>query len=149
MLIISTNKKAGFDFHLNDRFEAGLVLQGTEVKSLRAGKSANLADAYAGMTQGEMFIYNFHIPEYAQGNIHNHEPRRKRKLLLNRHEIDKISGKLKQRGFTLIPTKLYFKDGRVKIELALAEGKNKGDKRQAIKERDDKRHMAKALKTRR
>ena len=141
--IICTNRKASHDFHLEERFEAGLVLKGTEVKSLRAGRGS-LSDAYALPFHGEVFLHHFHIPEYGQGGVFNHEPLRKRKVLLHKAEISKLVGKTQQRGYALVPLKVYFKDGKAKVELALARGKTKGDKRESIKERDAKRTMDRA-----
>src|SRR3954470_10958388 len=114
--MVAQNRKARHDYHIDDVFEAGLVLVGTEVKSLRAGR-ATLGDGFAEIHEGEAFLHGVHIPEYTQGTWTNHEPRRVRKLLLNRHEIDRIESKIKERGFTLVPLSMYFKDGRAKVEL--------------------------------
>jgi SsrA-binding protein len=136
--VVAQNRKARHDYHIEDTFEAGLVLVGTEVKSLRAGR-ASLVDGFAEVHQGEAFLHSVHIPTYTQGTWTNHEPRRVRKLLLNRAEIDKIDSKVKERGFTIIPLSLYFKDGRAKVEIGLARGKKSYDKRHAIAERTAKR----------
>ena len=134
---IAENRRARHDYVLLERIEAGLVLTGTEVKSLRDGRVV-LGQAYADVRDGEAWLHGAEIAEYANGNIANHEPTRPRKLLLHKHEIDALIGKTRERGLTLVPTRLYFKDGRVKIELALARGKEKGDKRTDLKERDAK-----------
>jgi SsrA-binding protein len=145
---ICRNRKATFEYELFDRIEAGLVLTGTEVKSLRTGK-AQLEDAYAKHEGGELWLFGCEIPEYALGTHANHKPKRPRKLLLHRREIAKFGGKATQQGFTLIPTQLYFKDGRVKVELAVARGKQLHDKRQALKKADAKRDIQRALAKRR
>ncbi|MGO4258947.1 SsrA-binding protein SmpB [Marmoricola sp. RAF53] len=142
--MIAQNRKARHDYQVDDTYEAGLVLVGTEVKSLRAGR-ATLTDGFAEIHDGEAFLHGVHIPEYAQGTWTNHEPRRVRKLLLNRHEIDKIESKVNERGFTLIPLALYFKDGRAKVELGLARGRKTYDKRHAIAERQANREKQQAL----
>ncbi len=136
--VVAQNKKARHDYHIDDTYEAGIVLQGTEVKSLRAGR-ASLVDGFAEVDGGEVFLLQVHIPTYTQGTWTNHEVRRRRKLLLNRHEIDKIEAKVREKGFTLIPLSLYFKDGRAKVELGLARGKKEYDKRQSIAKRTAKR----------
>jgi SsrA-binding protein len=141
---IAQNKKARHDYHLEDVFEAGLVLQGTEVKSLRAGR-ASLVDAYAHVKKGEAWLENAHIPEYDQGSWTNHEPRRPRKLLLHREQIAKLVGKTKESGLTLVPLSLYFKDGKAKVEIALARGKRSYDKRQSLAERDAAREIERAV----
>jgi SsrA-binding protein len=141
--LIAQNKKARHDYHLDDVYEAGLVLMGTEVKSLRAGR-ASLVDAYARIKDGEVWLENAHIPEYTQGSWTNHEPRRPRKLLLHRDEIAKLIGKTKESGLTLIPLALYFKDGKAKVEIALARGKKSYDKRQTLAARDAEREIARA-----
>ncbi len=146
--LISENRRARHDYHLLERFEAGLVLTGTEVKSLRQGH-ATLQRAFADLREGELWLVGAHIPEYAQGNLANHDPDRDRKLLLRRREIDSLLGKVQQRGLTLVPTKLYFKNGRVKVEIALARGKEARDKRRDLAERDARRQMDRALKERR
>ena len=142
--IIAQNKKARHDYHLEDFFEAGLVLTGTEVKSLRAGR-ASLVDAYAAVKDGEVWLHNAHIPEYDQGSWTNHEPRRPRKLLLHRAEIAKLIGKTKETGLTLVPLSLYFKDGKAKVEIALARGKRAYDKRQTLAARDAAREIDRAV----
>ncbi len=142
--LVAQNRKARYDFTIEDTFEAGLVLVGTEVKSLRAGR-ASLVDGFAEIDGGEVFLHGVHIPEYTEGTWTNHEPRRVRKLLLNRHEIDKLESKVNERGFTLIPTSLYFKDGRAKVEIALARGKKSYDKRHALAEKQANREKAQAL----
>jgi SsrA-binding protein len=142
--LIAQNRKARYDFAIDDTFEAGMVLVGTEVKSLRAGR-ATLVDGFAEIDNGEVFLHGVHIPEYTQGTWTNHEPRRVRKLLLNRHEIDKLEGKVNERGFTLIPLSMYFKDGRAKVEIGLARGKKTYDKRHALAEKQANREKAQAL----
>ena len=142
---IAQNRRARYDFHIDDTFEAGMVLVGTEVKSLRAGR-ASLVDGFAEVDGGEVFLHGVHIPEYTEGTWTNHEPRRVRKLLLNRHEIDKLEGKVNEKGFTLIPLSMYFKDGRAKVEIALARGKDRFDKRETIKARETRRDMERALR---
>ena len=144
--VVATNRKARHDYHIEEVFEAGLVLTGTEVKSLRAGR-ASLVDGFATVENGEAWLENVHIPEYSQGTWNNHSTRRKRKLLMHRSEIYKLSGKIKESGFTLIPLSLYFKDGRAKVELALAKGKREYDKRQTLKEQQDKRESDRAMST--
>jgi SsrA-binding protein len=136
--LIAQNKKARHDYHIDDTYEAGIVLQGTEVKSLRAGR-ASLVDGFVDVDNGEVYLHQVHIPTYAQGTWTNHEVRRRRKLLLNRAEIDKIAAKIREKGFTVIPLSLYFKDGRAKVEIGLARGKKSYDKRHAIAERTAKR----------
>ena len=133
--IISNNRKAGFNYFFDEFFEAGIALKGSEVKSLRDGK-ANISEAYAIDEQGEIFLLNSHIPSYKESSYNNHDPKRNRKLLLNKREINKLIGKVNREGYTLIPTKLYFKKGKAKIEIAVAKGKKKYDKRQSIKKRD-------------
>ena len=145
--IIAQNRKARYDYHALDTWEAGIALQGTEVKSLRDGK-ANLLDSYARIDGGEVYLHNVHIGEYDQGNQFNHEPMRKRKLLLHRHEINRMRGRVEEKGLTLIPLKLYFKKGRAKIEIALAKGKREYDRRQDIAKRDARRDMERDLKER-
>jgi SsrA-binding protein len=142
--LIAQNKKARHDYHIDDTFEAGLVLTGTEVKSLRAGR-ASLLDAYADITEGEAWLHNAHIPEYSQGTWTNHAPRRKRKLLLHRAEIDKMARRVNERGLTIVPLALYFKDGKAKVEIGIARGKRSYDKRQAIARRDVEREVTREL----
>jgi SsrA-binding protein len=142
--LVAQNKKARHDYHIEDTYEAGLVLTGTEVKSLRAGR-ASLVDGFAEVDGGEMWLHAVHIPEYTQGTWTNHAARRKRKLLLNRHEIDKIESRVNERGLTVVPLSLYFKDGRAKVEIALARGKKTWDKRHALAERQANREKQQAL----
>ncbi|WP_019819063.1 SsrA-binding protein SmpB [Saccharomonospora saliphila] len=142
--VIVSNRRARHDYSVLDTYEAGLVLAGTEVKSLRAGK-ASLADSFATVSDGEIFLHNVHIPEYSHGTWTNHEPRRKRKLLLHRQEIEKLIGKTKESGLALVPLSLYFRDGKVKVELALAKGRKIHDKRQAIAKRDAQREVERAM----
>jgi len=145
--VVATNRKARHDYHIEGVYEAGLVLVGTEVKSLRAGR-ASLVDGYATVSGGEVWLENVHIPEYAQGTWTNHEPRRRRKLLLHRDEIDELGVKTREKGLTLVPLALYFSDGRAKVELGLARGKRSYDKRQAMRERQDKRDAERAMSLR-
>jgi SsrA-binding protein len=142
--MIAQNKKARHDYHVEVVYEAGMVLTGTEVKSLRAGR-ASLTDGYAVIRDGEAWLMGVHIPEYTQGTWTNHEPRRPRKLLLNRSEILRLIGKTKETGLTLVPLAMYFSDGRAKVEIALARGKRQHDKRQALAERQATREMSRAL----
>ena len=146
--VVAENRRARHDYHLSDRIEAGIQLTGTEVKSLRAGH-ATLQRAFADVRGRELYLVGAHIPEYAQGNTANHDPDRDRKLLLHRGEIDSLVGKVQERGLTLVPTRLYFRNGRVKLELALARGKASRDKRRDIADRDARRQIERALKTRR
>ncbi|MGW7003915.1 SsrA-binding protein SmpB, partial [Streptomyces sp. NPDC054933] len=141
--LIAQNKKARHDYHILDTYEAGLVLTGTEVKSLRQGR-ASLVDGFAQLDGGEAWLHNVHIPEYSQGTWTNHSARRKRKLLLHRAEIDKLIGKTQETGHTLVPLQLYFKDGRAKVEIALAKGKKDYDKRQTLREKQDRREADRA-----
>jgi len=142
--LIAQNRKARHDYALEDTFEAGLVLQGTEVKSLRQGR-ASLVDGFVDIDGGEAWLHGVHIPEYTQGTWTNHTARRKRKLLLNRAEIDKIERKTSEKGYTIVPLSLYFKDGRAKVEIALAKGKKTWDKRQTLRERQDDREKQQAI----
>jgi SsrA-binding protein len=144
--LIVENRRARHDYHLGDRFEAGLALQGTEVKVLRAGE-ATLQHAFAELREGEAWLVGLHVPEYSQGNRANHEPDRPRKLLLHRRELERLHSGVAEKGFTVVPTKLYFKGGRVKVELALAKGKELRDKRRDIAARDAKRQMERELKS--
>ena len=137
---VATNRSASYRYHLTDRLEAGMVLTGTEVKALRDGK-AQIKDGYVALTDGELWLHNVHIPPYANAARDNHDPERPRKLLAHRAEIDRLRIKVAERGFTLVPTRLYFSDGRAKAEIALARGKDVGDKRQTIKERDMRRDL--------
>lgn len=141
------NRKARHDYHIEETFEAGIVLQGTEVKSLRAGQ-ANLKDSFARVKDNEVYLVNMHISPYEQGNQFNHEPTRERKLLLHKSEIRKLIGKTKEKGLTLVPLKVYFTRGKVKVELALAKGKNLYDKRQDMAAKDAKREMERAFRER-
>lgn len=146
MKILANNKKAYHDYFIEDTFEAGIVLKGTEIKSVRKG-SANLKDSYIRIKNEEAFLENMHIAPYEQGNIFNHEPLRTRKLLLHKKEIIKLAKEAKEGGYTIVPTKLYFDKGsKVKVEIALAKGKKLYDKRQDLKEKDAKRDIEKALK---
>lgn len=145
--VVATNRRARHDYSIEDTYEAGLVLTGTEVKSLRQGR-ASLVDGYAFIDGGEAWLDAVHIPEYNQGTWNNHPPRRKRKLLLHKDQIVKISHKTKEGGYTLVPLSLYFNDGRAKVELAVAKGKKEYDKRQALREKQDKREAARAMSTR-
>jgi len=136
---IATNRKAYHDYHIEEKFEAGIVLSGTEVKSLREGK-ANLKDSFARIKDGELFLTNAHISPYSCGNIYNHEPKQDRKLLMHKREITKLYSKVRERGYTLVPLSLYFNEkNRVKVEFGLAKGKTSFDKREDIKRRDEKR----------
>ena len=143
--LIAENRKARHEYQLLERYEAGLVLTGTEVKSLRQG-GASLQQAYADVREGEVWLIGAHIAEYGQGNVHNHEPDRERKLLMHRKEIASLYGKVRERGLTLVPTRIYFSGPRAKVEIALARGKDVGDKRQSIKEREMKREMERAVR---
>jgi SsrA-binding protein len=142
--IIVTNRRARHDYSVLDTYEAGLALVGTEVKSLRMGR-ASLADAFATVDDGEVWLRNLHIPEYVQGTWTNHQPRRHRKLLLHKAEILRLVGKTKESGLSLVPLSLYFSDGKVKVELALAKGKKAYDKRQALAKRDADREIARTV----
>ena len=142
---ITVNRRARHDFHIEETFEAGLVLTGSEVKSLRAGK-AQLKDSYGRIERGEVWLFNAHISPYAAAAQFGHEPTRSRKLLLHRRQIAHLIGKVKERGLTLVPLRLYFKDGRAKVELALARGKKLYAKREATKEREVKREMDRAMR---
>jgi len=142
--VVTTNRKARHDYHVEDTYEAGLVLTGTEVKSLRAGR-ATLTDGFAEVDRGEAWLLGVYIPEYTQGTWTNHDPRRRRKLLLHRNEIDRMASKVAERGLTLVPLSLYFKDGRAKVELALARGKRTYDKRQALAAKEAKREAERAM----
>lgn len=145
--LITSNRKARHDYHILETVEAGLVLTGTEVKSLREGK-ASLAEAYARVEGDEMFLVGMHIPEYAQGNRQNHEPTRPRKLLLHRREIERMRGKVLEKGLTVIPLRLYWKNGRAKVELALVRGKREYDQRQDVAKREARREMDRAMSRR-
>ena len=148
MKIINNNKKASHEYHIDDRFEAGIVLHGTEIKSIRAGK-VSIQDAHVRIRRSQAYIINMHIAKYKQGGTHfNHDETRERKLLLHKKEILKLDAKVQQDGFTLIPTKVYLKEGLCKVEIALAKGKKLFDKRQSLKEKDMKRRMDKQLNQR-
>jgi SsrA-binding protein len=142
--LIASNRKARHDYHIDETWEAGLVLTGTEVKSLRQGR-ANLVDGFAEVDGGEVWLHGVHIPEYTQGTWTNHSARRRRKLLLNRAEISKIERKITDKGYTLVPLQLYFKDGRAKVEIALARGKKQWDKRHALAEKQANREKEQAV----
>jgi SsrA-binding protein len=145
--IICKNKKAWFNFEIDDRFEAGMVLTGPEVKSLRCGK-ANLGDSYAKVRNGEMFLIDAHITPYDKARSQDQDPLRARKLLLHKQEIRKLTGKVVEKGFSLIPLRMYFKNGKVKVELALARGKKAYDKRDSIRKKDQRREMERLVKYR-
>lgn len=145
--LVATNKKARHDYHILDTYEAGMVLTGSEVKSLRQGR-ASLTDGYVYIEAGEAWLDAAHIPEYHNGTWNNHAPRRKRKLLLHRQQIDKLALKVKDGGVTIIPLRIYFLDGRAKVEIALARGKREYDKRHALREAQDKREAERAMRTR-
>ena len=144
--VVASNRKARHDYNILDVYEAGLVLTGPEVKSLRAGR-ASLIDGFGSIENGEAWLENVHIPEYTQATWNNHPARRRRKMLLHGHEIYKLMGKIKESGLTLVPLSIYFKDGRAKVEIALARGKKEYDKRQTLKEAQDKRETARAIST--
>lgn len=146
--VITVNRKAYHDYHIQESFEAGIVLKGSEIKSIRAGK-VNLSDAYARPENGELWLYNSHIASYNAASYNTHEPLRPRKLLLHRKEIDGLAGKVMQKGLTLVPLKLYIKHGVAKVELGVAKGKKVYDKREAIARRDAEREMDRAMKYRR
>ncbi|HSW36028.1 MAG TPA: SsrA-binding protein SmpB [Candidatus Limnocylindrales bacterium] len=143
--VISSNRKAWHDYHIEETYEAGIVLTGTEVKSVRNSR-INLKDSYAHVANSEIFLYNMHISPYEPGNRFNHEPLRVRKLLMHKIEIGRLAGKIKEKGYTLIPLKVYLKRGLIKIELGLGRGKKLYDKRHAIAERDSKRELERAFK---
>ncbi len=145
--IIVENKKARFDYHILDTYEAGIALMGSEVKSLREG-GANLKDSYVSFVGDEIFLQKAHISPYKASSYNNHAPERLRKLLLNRHEIDRIYSAVSEKGMSCVPLKMYFKNGRVKVEIAVVKGKKQGDKRAAIKMRDANREMSRVLKQR-
>lgn len=145
--VIATNRSARHDYFIDDTYEAGLVLQGTEVKALRMGR-ASIGDGYIHVEKGEAWLENVHIPEYTQGNWTNHAPRRRRKLLLHHTEIDQLLIKTREKGFTIVPLKLYFVKGRAKIEIGLGRGKKHFDKRQALREKQDQREAERAMSLR-
>lgn len=144
---IATNRRARFEYEILDRFEAGIALLGPEVKSLRTGK-ANLAEAYALIRRGEVFLVGMHISPYLQASRENPDPRRERKLLLHRAEIERLAGKVREKGLTLVPLQLYFKDGRAKVEIGLARGKRSHDKRETIRRRETDRELARSVRGR-
>lgn len=146
--LVASNRKARHDYTIEDVFEAGVVLTGTEVKALRAGR-ASLIDSWCEIEGTELWLHGVHIPEYAQGTWTNHAPRRKRKLLLHREEIDRLAAKTREKGQTIVPLALYFLDGRAKVEIALARGKREYDKRQALRERQDNLESQRAMRERR
>lgn len=146
--LVAANRKARHDYVIEDVFEAGVMLTGTEVKALRAGR-ASLVDGWAEVEGGEAWLHGVHIPEYAQGTWTNHAPRRKRKLLLHREEIDRLAAKTREKGQTIVPLTLYFLDGRAKVEIALARGKKDYDKRQALRERQDNLEAQRAMREKR
>ncbi|MBQ9527909.1 MAG: SsrA-binding protein SmpB [Fretibacterium sp.] len=144
--VVAQNRKARHDYFILDTFECGIVLTGTEIKSVRAG-NLNLKDSYASLEDGELWLLGMHISPYEKGTYYNHEPERRRKLLLHRHELIRLRGKIREKGLTLVPLSVYIKDGRrAKVELALAQGKSAHDKRDAIADRDAKRDMARAVR---
>ncbi len=148
MKTVSTNRKAFHEYHIEEKFEAGIALTGTEVKSLREGK-ANLKESYAKITNGELFLVNAHISPYSCGNMFNHEPKRTRKLLMHKREIMRLMGKVRERGYTLVPLSIYFnKQNRAKVEFGLAKGKTLYDKRESIKKKDDRRFNERELRMR-
>ncbi len=144
---VSTNRKAYHDYYIEETYEAGISLLGTEVKSMREGR-VNLKDSYAVIKGNEIFLFNCHISPYSHGNIQNHDPLRTRKLLLHRREIDKLWGKLSQRGFTLVPLRIYFRRGKAKVEIGLVKGKRKYEKRAAIKEKEAQMEIQRHLRNR-
>jgi SsrA-binding protein len=144
--VVATNRKARHDYHIEDTYEAGIVLSGTEVKSLRLGR-ASLVDGFASIDRGEVWLEGVHIPEYNEGTWTNHPPRRKRKLLLHKEQIVKLSHRVSAGGYTLVPLKIYFLDGRAKVELAVAKGKKEYDKRHALRAKQDEREAKRAIAT--
>jgi SsrA-binding protein len=145
---VATNRKARHEYHIEETHEAGIVLTGTEVKALRAGR-ASIQEAFARVEDDEVWLYHMHIPPYEAGNIFNHEPLRTRKLLLHRREVDRLRGRTEQKGYTLVPLRVYFRRGLAKVELGLARGKRQYDKRAAIAEREAVRRMERAVRQRR
>lgn len=142
--VVAQNRAASYHYHLTERYEAGMVLLGTEVKSLREGR-ASLRESFAQVRNGEVWLMNLHIPEYLPGGHYNHSPLRHRKLLLHRREIEKLAGKTQQKGLTLVPLRIYFKDGRAKCELAVAKGKKVWDRRQTEREKEARREASEAM----
>jgi SsrA-binding protein len=147
-VVLALNRRATFDYEVIERYEAGVMFTGSEVKSVRAGR-ISLAEAYAIVERGEAWLVGAHVAEYVLAHRRNHEPMRKRKLLLHRREIDSLYGLVREKGLTLVPTRIYFKDSRVKVEIAVARGKEQRDKRRDVVEREAKRQMERALKSRR
>jgi SsrA-binding protein len=145
---VATNRQARFRYELLDKLEAGMVLLGTEVKALRTG-GAQMRDSYATLTNGELWLHNLHIPHYGPAARENHDPDRSRKLLVHRREIDRLTGRIREKGLTVVPTRIYFKGPHAKVEIALARGKDTHDKREAIREREQKREMERAVGRRR
>ena len=145
--LIANNKKAYHDFFLEERYEAGIELHGTEVKSMRMGK-CSIKEAFVRIEDGEVFVYGMHVSPYEKGNIFNKDPLRVKKLLLHKYEINKLLGKIKEKGYTLVPLQVYFKDGKVKVEIGLARGKKLYDKREAIAKKDQRREAEKEFKVR-
>jgi len=143
--VVATNRKAFHEYFISDTFEAGVALVGSEIKSIRAGR-VSLQDGYVSFEKGEAWLVNVHIAQYDPASRQNHDPKRRRKLLLHRREIDRLAGKVQEKGFTIIPTRLYLKDGRAKVEIGLAKGKRLYDKREAIAKRDSQRQVDRALK---
>ena len=143
--VVATNRKAFHEYFISDTFEAGVALVGSEIKSIRAGR-VSLQDGYVAFENGEAWLVNVHIAQYDPASRQNHDPKRRRKLLLHRREIDRLAGKVQEKGFTVIPTRLYLKDGRAKVEIGLAKGKRLYDKREAIAKRDSQRQVDRALK---
>ncbi len=144
---VATNRRASHRYELVERFEAGIELRGSEVKSLREGKT-QIGDAYAAIEDGEMWLRNAHIPPYGPASIENHEPERPRKLLLHRYEIERLIGRLQRKGLTMVPTRVYFKGGRAKVEIALARGKEHRDRRREIRDRDVQREVEREMRDR-
>ncbi|GER69746.1 SsrA-binding protein [Weizmannia acidilactici] len=145
--VLAQNKKASHDYFIEETYEAGLVLQGTEIKSIRAGR-VNLRDSFARVEKGEVYVYGMHISPYEQGNRYNHDPLRPRKILLHRREIDKLTGVVKEQGYSLIPLKIYIKNGYAKVLIGLARGKKNYDKREALKKKEAAREIERAFKAR-
>jgi len=145
--VVATNRKAYHDYHIHDTFEAGLVLVGSEIKSIRAGR-VSLQEGFVLFENGEAWLVNVHIAQYDPASRQNHEPKRRRKLLLHRREIERLQGRVQEKGYTLVPTRLYLKEGRAKVEIALARGKKLYDKREAIARKDARRQVERALKER-
>jgi SsrA-binding protein len=145
--VVATNRKARHEYHFEDTYEAGLVLKGTEIKSIRSGR-VSLQEGFVAFEGGEAWLVDVHIAQYDPASRQNHDPKRRRKLLLHRREIDRLQSRVQEKGFTVVPTRIYLKDGRAKVEIALVRGKKLYDKRQAIAKRDSKRQVERALKER-